>query len=97
MRIDSAFRAKCTRNRLRAIEFRLVVEPESGLRTVTNRVGEGETPTDGSQAYAQVLCAAPKMALAIRQALPWIEGTGIADSDPPEYLALKTALDQAIC
>jgi hypothetical protein len=93
---EEAFR-RITRNRLRAIDFRLVVEPESGLETVTNRVGEGETSTDDSQAYAQVLCAAPKMALAIRQALPWIEGTGIADSDPPEYLALKTALDQAIC
>jgi hypothetical protein len=93
---EEAF-SRIMRNRLRAIEFRLVVEPESGLETVTNRVGEGETPTDDSQAYAQVLCAAPKMALAIRQALPWIEGTGIADSDPPEYLALKTALDQAIC
>lgn len=88
---------RITQNRLRAIEFRLVVEPQSGLETVTNQIGEGQSPTDDSQAYAQVLCAAPKMALAIRRALPWIEGTGIADSDPPEYLALRSALDPAIC
>ncbi|MBD2746023.1 hypothetical protein IC232_04840 [Microvirga sp. BT688] len=88
---------RITQNRLRAIEFRLIVEPQSGLETVTNQIGDGQTPTDDSQAYALVLCAAPKMALAIRRALPWLEGTGIADSDPPEYLALKSALEQAIC
>ncbi|WP_262030603.1 hypothetical protein [Microvirga sp. Mcv34] len=92
---EDAFR-RITEDRLRAIDFRLVVERSSGRQTVTNRTGEGENPTDDSQAYAQVLCAAPKMVLAIRRAIPWIEGTGIADSDPPEYLALKSALDQAI-
>jgi hypothetical protein len=88
---------RITQNRLKAIDFRLVVESRTGRETLTNRTGEGEKPTDDTQAYAQVLCAAPKMALAIREALPWIEGSGIADTDPPEYLALKTALDQAIC
>jgi hypothetical protein len=81
---------------IRAIDFRLVLEPDSGYASVSNRVGEGETPPDDSTAYAQVLTAAPRMAHAIRRALPWIEGTGIADSDSPEYLALRKALDRAI-
>ncbi|QRM34797.1 hypothetical protein [Microvirga sp. VF16] len=81
---------------IRAIDFRLVLEPSSGLASVTNRKGEGTAPTDDSAAYAQVLTAAPRMVHAIRRALPWIEGTGIADSDPPEYLALRDALDRAI-
>ncbi|WP_262267290.1 MULTISPECIES: hypothetical protein [Microvirga] len=81
---------------IRAIDFRLVLEPSSGLASVTNREDDGHIPTDDSAAYAQVLSAAPRMAHAIRRALPWIEETGIADSDPPEYLALRNALDRAI-
>jgi hypothetical protein len=81
---------------VRAIDFRLVLDPSSGLASVTNREGEGQTPADESAAYAQVLTAAPRMAHAIRRALPWIGGAGIADSDPPEYLALRDALDRAI-
>lgn len=42
-----------------------------------------------------IVTSAPDMLKAIRDALPWIERTGIADSDPPEYLALKRALDKA--
>jgi hypothetical protein len=87
---------RITETPIRAIDFRLVLEPSSGLASVTNRAGEGEAPTDDSAAYAQVLTAAPRMVHAIRRALPWIEGTGIADSDPPEYLALRDALDRAI-
>jgi hypothetical protein len=52
----------------------LVVEPETGLGTATNRVGECETQTDDIQAYAQFVCVAPRIALAIRQALSLIEG-----------------------
>jgi hypothetical protein len=51
---------------------------------------------DDSTAYVQVLTAASTMAHAIRRALPWIEGTGIADGDLPEYLALRNALGRAI-
>jgi hypothetical protein len=87
---------RITETPIRAIDFRLVLEPSSGLASVTNREGVGHTPTDDSAAYAQVLTAAPRMAHAIRRALPWIEGTGIADSDPPEYLALRNALDRAV-
>jgi hypothetical protein len=87
---------RITETPIRAIDFRLVLEPSSGLASVTNRAGEGEAPTDDNAAYAQVLTAAPRMVHAIRRALPWIEGTGIADSDPPEYLALRDALDRAI-
>jgi hypothetical protein len=87
---------RITETPIRAIDFRLVLEPSSGLAGVTNRVGEGQAPTDDSAAYAQVLTAAPQMLHAIRRALPWIEETGIADSDPPEYLALRNALDRAI-
>jgi hypothetical protein len=82
--------------RLMIDNFLPAVAKVSGLASVTNREGEGHTPTDDSAAYAQVLTAAPRMAHAIRRALPWIEGTGIADPDPPEYLALRDALDWAI-
>jgi hypothetical protein len=92
---EEAYR-RITETPIRAIDFRLVLEPSSGLASVTNREGEGHTPADDSAAYAQVLTAAPRMAHAIRRALPWIEGTDIADSDPPEYLALRKALDRAI-
>ena len=47
------------------------------------------------EATARMFAAAPAMVAALREAIRWINRTAIADSNPPEYLAMVAAVRAA--
>lgn len=47
------------------------------------------------EANGRLLAAAPELLEALEAIIPWIDQTGIADSDPPQYLAALAAIAKA--